>query len=102
MDGSASMIGWSASTLQSSTRNGLVSARRWQSPHIWGALSFSSSRSFSTYCGRQFWSPTELISSLKPVSPTPLRISTTNSMTSASISGDSDPMASAPIWKNWR
>ena len=28
------MMGWSASTLQSSTRSGLVSARRWQSPHM--------------------------------------------------------------------
>ena len=54
IDGSASITGWSASTLQSSTRKGLVSARRWQSPHIWGALSSNSSRSFSTYCGRQF------------------------------------------------
>ena len=36
MMGSFSMIGWSASTLQSSTRSGLVSARRWQSPHIVG------------------------------------------------------------------
>jgi hypothetical protein len=29
------MIGWSAGTLQSSTRSGLVTARRWQSAHIW-------------------------------------------------------------------
>ncbi len=29
-------------------------------------------------------------------------ISTTISITSASTNGDSDPMASAPIWKNWR
>ena len=47
-------------------------------------------------------SPTELISSVKPVSPARVRISTTISITSASMNGDSEPMASAPIWKNWR
>ena len=32
------MMGWSSGTLQSSTRRGLVSARRWQSPHMCAAI----------------------------------------------------------------
>ena len=34
MRGSLSMMGWSSGTLQSKTRSGLVTARRWQSAHI--------------------------------------------------------------------
>ena len=41
------MMGWSSGTLQSSTRSGLVTARRWQSPHMRGATFASSSRSRS-------------------------------------------------------
>jgi hypothetical protein len=38
------MIGWSAGTLQSSTRSGLVTARRWQSTHICRATGTSAAR----------------------------------------------------------
>ena len=41
------MIGWSSGTLQSSTRSGLVTARRWQSTHIFGASGSSAARSVS-------------------------------------------------------
>ena len=42
ISGRASMMGWSAGTLQSSTRRGLVTARRWQSSHIWAATGIES------------------------------------------------------------
>jgi hypothetical protein len=60
---SESMIGWSCGTLQSSTRNGFVSARRWQSLHIVAATSLRRSRKAATKTGRQSGQPTELIRS---------------------------------------
>src|SRR2546423_1459219 len=63
------MIGWSASTLQSSTRSGFVTARRWQSPQSCDATPASSSRSLATKAGRQFRSPTEFSSTLKSFNP---------------------------------
>src|SRR5579875_342819 len=53
MLGKRAMMGWSASTLQSSTRSGLVSMRRWQSAHIWDLTGSSSRRRSLMYSGRQ-------------------------------------------------
>ena len=64
------MMGWSASTLQSSTRRGFVSARRWQSAHIVDFTLSSARRSALMYSGRHFESPTELSSSVKLLMPT--------------------------------
>jgi hypothetical protein len=95
-------MGWSAGTLQSSTRSGFVSARRWQSSHIVPLTSCSRSRSFAMNAGRHFGHPTELM--IRCGSSTPQRVSSsiTISNTSASTIGDSEPMTSAPICENWR
>ncbi len=102
MRGSASIVAWSCGTLQSRTRSGFVSARRWQSPHIDGATERSRSRSVSTYAGRQLRSPTELRTSSCRLTPQASRYARASSTTSASIVGLVKPKASTSTWWNCR
>ena len=61
------MMGWSSGTLQSSTRSGLVSARRWQSPHkLLGHVSELFLEQAPRIAGGNCASPTELMQSLIP------------------------------------
>ena len=102
MRGNCAMMGWSAGTLQSSTRRGLVSARRRQSSHMVPATGSSAARRSALYRERSSADPTELILSFQAEIPNSLRKVASISSTSASRSGDSlpalgGPMTSAPI-----
>ena len=102
MEGSASMIGWSASTLQSSTRSGLVSARRWQSPHML--------RSFVLQLLAQLFDVLRAAVVIADGVDEEFEAGEADALEDLDDhfddfgidSGDSEPMASAPIWKNWR
>ena len=101
------MIGWSSGTLQSSTRSGLASARRWQSSHICAFTGSSASRSAATYRGRSVDEPTEFSASRQPFTPSSSSSDASISSTSASRTGLSDPevcgpITSAPICQNCR
>ena len=97
MRGSLSMVGWSAGTLQSKTRKGLLTARRWQSAHILATTGSSALRKASLKRARSLGQPTEFNSRVQSVIPRRSRNVASIARTSASRAGDSLPAVGGPI-----